>query len=330
MTVKIKLTAQNGKGVDYNEYVASYFADFTLTGWPYILGGDNTFEGEQIVLLDDLADKPADTKALILDGKNFFYYFTGHILSGKLETVRLATLGDSYNKKDGSFDQTKEGLIDNVSTAIKISGLSISNPKEVEGDLHDVIAALMGGDHSGGLADPDPLFAFINGAAQKLTGSNKGDTYSGTEFGDMVSGLGGSDRLSGMGGNDTIKGGDGNDTLSGGEGKDTLKGGAGKDSFVFDTAPGASKVDTVLDFNAADDTIHLDNADFLGLADGALSAAEFHIGAAATDAAHRVIYDKATGALYFDADGSGTAEVAIKFAVLAKNLDLTAADFLVI
>ena len=111
------------------------------------------------MLLDEIEAKPQNTKALILDGKDFFYYFTGHTVSGKLTTVSLATLGKSYNKKDGSFDTDKKGLIDNVSAAVEISGLDISNPKEVRGDLHNTIYGLMGGDHeSGGLSDPTLLF----------------------------------------------------------------------------------------------------------------------------------------------------------------------------
>ena len=62
---------------------------------------------------------------------------------------------------------------------------------------------------------------------------------------------------------------------------------------------------------------------------GGLYAGAFHVGAAAADADDNVIYNSVTGALMFDADGSG-AGAAIQFATLQAGLALTAADFLVI
>ena len=79
----------------------------------------------------------------------------------------------------------------------------------------------------------------------------------------IITGNAASNRLNGMDGNDTLVGGSdvGNDTLIGGAGNDRLTGGAGNDSFVFNTAiSAASNVDTITDFNVANDTIRLDNA----------------------------------------------------------------------
>ena len=47
------------------------------------------------------------------------------------------------------------------------------------------------------------------------------------------------------------------------------------------------------------------------------------------DADDRIIYDSATGALYFDADGNG-AGLAVQFANLHEGLPLNATDFQVI
>jgi len=115
--------------------------------------------------------------------------------------------------------------------------------------------------------------------------------------------------------NNSLLGGAGNDTLSGGAGNDTLNGGAGNDTFVFDSALGLSNVDTVADFNDATDTIQLDHTVFSGLALGQLSASAFATGAA-TGAGPQIVYDQASGALSYDANGAG-AGGATQFATLS-------------
>ena len=123
--------------------------------------------------------------------------------------------------------------------------------------------------------------------------------------------------LAGSGGNDTLDGGAGR--RDGGAGNDALTGGAGHDIFTFTTVlNAAANVDRITDFNAVGDTIRLDNAIFTGLANGDLAADAFHAGTAAADADDRIIYNSATGALSFDADGSG-AGAAMKFATLAAD-----------
>jgi Ca2+-binding RTX toxin-like protein len=60
-----------------------------------------------------------------------------------------------------------------------------------------------------------------------------------------------------------------------------------------------------------------------------LNAAFFKVGTKALDANDYLIYNPATGALFYDPDGTGrTAQVQV--ASLAKNLKLTAADFFVV
>ncbi|SEJ26198.1 Hemolysin-type calcium-binding repeat-containing protein [Sphingobium sp. AP50] len=138
----------------------------------------------------------------------------------------------------------------------------------------------------------------------------------------------GNNILSGMDGGDRLSGGAGNDTLIGGLGNDSLTGGAGADNFVFDAALGSNNVDKIQDYVVADDSITLDDAIFTGLSVGTLSANAFYIGSAAHDADDRIIYNSATGALLFDADGNG-AGVAIKFAQLSTGLALTNAEFII-
>ena len=127
----------------------------------------------------------------------------------------------------------------------------------------------------------------------------------------------------------TLLGNNGANALNGDGGADTLQGFAGNDTFGFTTALGAGNVDAIVDYTVADDAIQIDNAVFTGLAAGALAASAFRTGAAAADADDRIIYNSATGALLFDADGNG-AGAAVQFATLSAGLAMTAGEFTVI
>ena len=128
-----------------------------------------------------------------------------------------------------------------------------------------------------------------------------------------------------------LDGGGGDDTLNGGTGSDILTGGAGNDSFVFNTVLSASSnVDQITDFKVARDRIVLENDVFKAFTStGGLSVNAFYIGAAAHDADDRVIYNKATGALFYDSNGSAVGGN-VQFAQLAVDLKLTFNDFLIV
>jgi Ca2+-binding RTX toxin-like protein len=121
--------------------------------------------------------------------------------------------------------------------------------------------------------------------------------------------------------------------LNGGGGNDVLYGFGGADSYVFSTTLGGNNVDFLADFSGVgsdgDDRILLDHNVFAGLGLGALSSDAFVVGSAAQDADDRIIFDSATGAIYFDADGNG-AGLAIQFARIDTSTPLTASDFTVI
>jgi Ca2+-binding RTX toxin-like protein len=127
----------------------------------------------------------------------------------------------------------------------------------------------------------------------------------------------------------TLYGNNGVNLIDGKGGADGLVGFGGADTFAFTTALGAGNVDQLVDFNAADDTIALDDAVFAGLALGALSAGAFVAGTQAGDADDRIIYNQTTGQLFFDADGSG-AGAQVLFATLPGTPVLSASDFMVI
>ncbi|MGO4389639.1 cadherin domain-containing protein [Microvirga sp. 2YAF29] len=158
----------------------------------------------------------------------------------------------------------------------------------------------------------------------------------GTAKNDVLQGRNANDVLYGLNGNDKLYGGAGNDKLYGGAGKDVLDGGSGQDIFVFDTKLSKlSKVnkanqDRIVDFDVKDDTIHLKKSVFTKLdKKGVLKSAEFYAGTKAHDASDNLIYNKKTGALYYDADGTGVQEQ-VQIATLSKNLKLTYKDFFVI
>ena len=131
-------------------------------------------------------------------------------------------------------------------------------------------------------------------------------------------------------GADTLIGGDGGDRLYGGASADVMTGGAGQDRYIFDTAPVAGQADRITDFSTTDDLIWLENRVFTGLgSSGSMSSSAYWSGAAAHDSSDRVIYNQATGALLYDADGTGQI-AAVKIADLAPGLAMSSSDFQII
>ncbi|AWM86186.1 hypothetical protein C4E04_05155 [Microvirga sp. 17 mud 1-3] len=139
-----------------------------------------------------------------------------------------------------------------------------------------------------------------------------------------------------------LVGGAGNDKFYGGYGNDKLTGLGGADVFVFNTKLGTAKTDrkvnfdTITDFKPREDKIWLDNKIFTKLGKKGTEASPaklnkkfFKFGTKAGDKDDYVIYDKKTGILSYDADGSG-AKAAIEIAKLAKNLKLTYHDFAIV
>ena len=125
----------------------------------------------------------------------------------------------------------------------------------------------------------------------------------------------------------SISGGAGNDYLVGGMGSDTLTGGAGKDAFAFATP--REGIDTIKDFKVADDDFYITRSGFgAGLTAGYITTDQFRLGSSAQDGSDRFIYNKGTGAVYFDADGLGGA-AQVQIAKISTGLSLTNKDFFV-
>jgi serralysin len=136
--------------------------------------------------------------------------------------------------------------------------------------------------------------------------------------------------LTGNATGNTVRGNNGSNVINGGAGADFLTGLGGADSFRFNTPLSAAfNVDVITDFNVAHDSILLDDVVFSAFANGPLAAERFVVGSAALDASDNIIYNSATGALSYDADGNG-AGAAIQFARVTAGLALTHLDFIVV
>ncbi|HEY8382762.1 MAG TPA: calcium-binding protein [Microvirga sp.] len=169
-----------------------------------------------------------------------------------------------------------------------------------------------------------------------LTGSSGDNEITGNAGANILKGQGGSDRLFGGAGKDRLLGGDASDRLSGGTGRDILDGGKGRDFFLFDTKASASNVDDVRNYSVREDSILLENKVFkVGKASASptkllgLKPDLFAVGPTAQDATDRIIYDKATGALYYDRDGTGAA-AQVQIAKLKAGLAMSHKEFFVV
>ncbi|GEO16102.1 calcium-binding protein [Microvirga aerophila] len=171
-------------------------------------------------------------------------------------------------------------------------------------------------------------------ANRGTVGDAAGDTYAGIE---NLTGSNFNDTLTGDRAANAIGGGAGNDKVYGGLGNDVLTGGAGKDIFVFDTrANKTTNRDVIEDFSVRDDSIYLENKYFTSF--GSKGSATnpqkldkdfFKVGTKAQEKDNYLIYNKKTGVLSYDRDGSGSAK-AVDIAVLDKGLSLKYTDFCVI
>jgi Ca2+-binding RTX toxin-like protein len=161
-----------------------------------------------------------------------------------------------------------------------------------------------------------------------------------------ITGNSGNNILTGGLGNDTLNGGAGNDTLNGKAGNDTLTGGAGTDYFVFNTALASIGVDTITDFVSRTDKIEFSKSIFTSLASAtpttsgvALTASDLFSSASITtgtagaggSGSSHLLYNTTSGALYYDADASGSgAAVQIASIGTTSHPTILSTDILVI
>jgi serralysin len=191
---------------------------------------------------------------------------------------------------------------------------------------NDVLFGDAGNDTVAGGSGDDLIYgddpARSGGGNDVISGGDGNDTIIAGTGNDVVNGDAGNDVLWGGKGQDTVNGGAGNDTISGDLGNDLLTGGAGSDTFFFASAGGSWGVDTITDFTAGEDKIRLGvqpvkgsggitgTASAFAVLGNTLDANEFVVvsgfnsSSPAADTKNKVIYDSASGLLYFNNAGS--------------------------
>lgn len=199
-------------------------------------------------------------------------------------------------------------------------------------DKNNVIDGMAGGDEmAGGLGDDTYYVDDFGDSVLEAAGGGIDHVYTSVGFSAAAQEIE-FITLTGMAAENV----DGNgiaNTIEGNGAANVLKGGGGADTFVFSTALGGGNIDFLADFATTIDKIALDNAIFRKAGPlGALADGAFAMGAVATEADDRILYDTMTGALYYDADGNKAGGVeAVQFALLETGIDdLAASDFVVV
>jgi Ca2+-binding RTX toxin-like protein len=243
----------------------------------------------------------------------------GELQPPEATKITFADDGDRRLVLHGDF------TIDNgVVTGGAVTGFSVyvGSLEVIAGSSYDIAATELVDAIEDFQNDNDPFWELIWDVPLVQFGSKQDDEMWGNDLGGKILAGGGNDFVWGYDGNETIKGGGGHDHLSGGWGLDKLVGGTGKDVFSFYDSQGG--VDRIMDFDVKQDLIGLNDSNFEAFG-GFVSADEFAIGKGTT-AHHALIYDKTTGALFYDADGNGGTDP-VQFAQLSAGLNLTARNF---
>jgi uncharacterized delta-60 repeat protein len=149
-------------------------------------------------------------------------------------------------------------------------------------------------------------------------------------------------RINGGGGNDILNGGGGNDVFLVNPGNDRLTGGTGADRFIYNTNATFTRtavgVDTITDFIISqNDKIVLDKTTFpkITSANGTGFSRDVEFAKVNTDAKAAIsgadiVYNTATGALFYNQNGTATGfGTGGKFAVLSNKPNLTENQFII-
>jgi len=321
-------TLDGGVGRDWVAYNGIYYASTGVSAW---LGdasrntgeaaGDIYFSIENVagsVGNDTLVGDGAANVLIGLDGNDLIEGGAGaDTLDGGagINTVSYFDAGPV------SVDLLNGGATDGYGTVDTLTFFQNVNGS----DAGDFIQGNTAGNLLRGLGGNDRMFGNLGNDA--LDGGNGADSLDGGDANDTLTGAAGNDTMLGGAGLDQLLGGGGLDTLIGGGGADRLNGGGGADRIVYRAA--AEGGDQVIGFVSGSDTIEIDASGFGGgLVSGVdlLAAERFVLGTAATRAKGQFLYDRPTGTLLWDADGTGGNQ-AVGVADFGGGTLLRAGDF---
>ncbi|MEA5626768.1 hypothetical protein [Nostoc sp. UHCC 0251] len=341
-------TLQFGYDTDLTEGITSAFNPITNIG--SITVGTNRVNYKNIERLGIIGTAYNDN----IVGSNGNDTLSGN---GGNDTLNGGTGDDNLSASFSDGNSLVDGGVGNDS--LSASGLY----SDYRGEFY--LSAISGNNTLNGGAGDDNLVTNYSSGNNLLNGGNGNDTLSASDLTSLYSIYGvytvsgnntlnggtGNDRLivdyssganllyagdgndtltaSNASGNNTLCGGNGNDNLTGGNGNDTLYGGNGTDTFAFYSYN--KGVDSLYDFNATNELIQLSANGFGGgLSIGSLQKNQFTLGTSATTSKERFIYNSATGALYFDQDGSASGFTQVQFAQLSTGLLLTENNFVIV
>jgi hypothetical protein len=284
---------------------------------------------------------------------------------GTLHDGRYPNAGTVYREVFGSSDHTRPPLVD-TSKTVERPDTPVKSDEPVRWfigtEQNDTLVGSQESDYINGQGGDDLLVGqngndiyVVDSAHDRIVeasgrGTDKVDSWANTftlpsavenlnlSGSYKQTGIGNAlnNKISGGSGANVLNGRGGNDILSGGLGKDTMTGEIGRDVFVFNTKPTAGNADKIVDFNVKDDAVWLDNQVFTKLGKGTeskpakLSKTLFKVGAKAKDKNDYIVYDKTKGALYYDADGSGSKYKPVEIAKVSKNIGLSYNDIFII
>ncbi len=262
---------------------------------------------------------------LLSGGAGLDLFVFNSLLASNVDTISDFAAGDLFQLDRTIFTALSSGTT--LTAAEFLAGAGVATATNAQQRiLHNTTSGAVMYDADGngtGLALQFASVAVgapISAAVFQLTGAATPPppptpgVINGTAGADNLVGGAGNETLNGLAGNDTLNGGAGNDTLNGGSGSDLLTGGIGTDSFQLADAPGATNIDRITDF-ALGDRLLISGSAYTGLTLGAVTATQFIEVRSTRDpvvsatAATRLIFDRDTGNLFHDPDGTGTQSI---------------------
>jgi VCBS repeat-containing protein len=335
-TISVKITATDTDGLSADstfDIVVQELPTFTVNGTS---GNDIISGGMGFNLLNGLGGNDSITGNVVADtitggnGNDTIKGFDGndHLNGGRGNDHLNGGNGNDILNGGTNADYLEGGdgndtyIVDNLNDLIEESNSINGGIDQVFSSITFALPLSIENLTLTGTGDINGAGNIVNNFIQGNSGAN---ILSGDDGNDNLNGSSGNDTLLGGNGNDVLTGGSGNDSLVGGIGNDTLKGGSGFDYFVFNS-PNEGR-DTIENFKVGEDSIFLQGSSF-NLPLGELNSSQFIIGASASMDAHRLIYDRNNGNLFFDDDGIGDNEK-VQIATLKPQLRLTNQFFIV-